>query len=128
MARKAAPQAPPPASRALPALLPFVQLDSELGIEPIAAERWIGRRAHARPVLRSVGPRTAERALQHRRSPRVDRRHGIGSAVRSAHSRDHFALLHVALAEAPEKPLLTGDQSPARAIARHTAVTVDLVS
>jgi hypothetical protein len=45
MPPQAAPQTPPPASLTLPALLPFIQLDSELGVEPIAAERWLGRRA-----------------------------------------------------------------------------------
>jgi predicted nucleic acid-binding protein len=36
--------------------------------------------------------------------------------------------MYVALAEALEEPLLTGDQPLARAVARHTAVTVDLVA
>jgi hypothetical protein len=36
--------------------------------------------------------------------------------------------MYGALAEAPEEPLLTGDQPLARAVARHTGDTVALVS
>lgn len=36
--------------------------------------------------------------------------------------------MYVALAEALEEPLLTGDQPLARAVARHTGVTVELLA
>jgi hypothetical protein len=49
-------------------------------------------------------------------------------AVRSAGWPDRFAAWHVALAAALEEPLLIGDQPLARAVARHTGVTVDPVS
>jgi predicted nucleic acid-binding protein len=36
--------------------------------------------------------------------------------------------MYVALAEGLEEPLLTGDQPLARAVMRHTGVTIDLVA